>query len=146
MLRMLRIPEAAKKYSITDLEMFGLAINIASFAHLLKRVDFDAVVNHLAIAYIMKSKAEPASNRIKRLLEILSAYSFDLYYIKDMVLSDFLSRQHGNSSNPHEIILFHSIWGKYCNKTTKTIPKPSWYKLGFKAKQRMQEHQTHVVV
>ena len=101
-----RMPEAEKSYSITELEMCGLAINIASFAHLLKRVNFDAVVGHLAIVHIMKSKAEPASNRIKRLLEILSAYSFNLYYFKgkDMVLSDFLSRQHGDSSNLHEII------------------------------------------
>ena len=41
--------------------------------------------------HIMKSKAEPATTQIKRLLELLSAYSFNLYYIKgkDMVLSDF---------------------------------------------------------
>ena len=51
-----RMPEAARNYSITELEMCGLAINIASFAHLLKRVDFDAVVDHLAITHIMKSK------------------------------------------------------------------------------------------
>ena len=44
-----RMPEAAKNYSITELEMCGLAINIASFAHLLKRVDFDAVVKLLWI-------------------------------------------------------------------------------------------------
>ena len=31
-----RMPEAAKSYSITELEMCSLAINIASFAHLLK--------------------------------------------------------------------------------------------------------------
>ena len=31
-----RLPEAAKNYSITELELCGLAINIASFAHLLK--------------------------------------------------------------------------------------------------------------
>ena len=67
------MPEAAKNYSITELEICGLAINITSFAHLLKRVDFDAVVNHLAITHIMKSKMEPATNRIKRLLEILSS-------------------------------------------------------------------------
>ena len=86
-----RMPEAAKNYSITELEMCGLAINIASFAHLLKRGDFDAVVAHLVIMHIMKSKMEPATNRIKRLLEILSSYSFNLYYIKgkDMILSDF---------------------------------------------------------
>ena len=32
-----RLPEAAKNYSITEFEMFKLAINIVSFAHLLKR-------------------------------------------------------------------------------------------------------------
>ena len=54
----------------------------------------------------MKSKAEPATTRIKRLLELLSSYSFNLYYIKgkDMVLSDVLSRQKTDDSNPHEII------------------------------------------
>ena len=32
-----RLPEAAKRYSITELELCGLAINIASFSHLLKK-------------------------------------------------------------------------------------------------------------
>ena len=56
--------------------------------------------------HIMRSKAEPATTRIKRLLELLSSYSFNLYYIKGkgMVLSDFLSRQKTDNSNPHEII------------------------------------------
>ena len=58
-----RMPEATRNYSITELEMCTLAINIASFTHLLKRVDFDAVVDHLAITHIMKSKMEPATNR-----------------------------------------------------------------------------------
>ena len=85
------MPEAAKNYSITELEMCGLAMNIATFLHLLKKVDFDAIVDHLAITHIMRSKAEPATTQIKRLLELLSPYSFNLYYIKgkDMVLSDF---------------------------------------------------------
>ena len=101
-----RMPEAAKNYSITELEMCGLAINIATFSHLLRKVDFDAVVDHLAIMHIMKSKMEPATNRIKRLLEVSSSCSFNLYYIKskDMVLSDFLSRQMGDKSDPHQII------------------------------------------
>ena len=101
-----RLPEAVCNYSITELEMCGLAINIASFAHLLKKVDFDAVVDHLAITHIMRSKVEPATTRIKRLLEVLSTYSFNLYYVKgkDMILSDFHSRQNVDDSNPHEII------------------------------------------
>ena len=88
-----RLPEAAKDYSITELEKCGLAINIVSFAHLLKKIDFDAIVDHLALVHILKSRAEPTTTRIKRLLEVLSAYSFNLYYMKgkDMILSDFLS-------------------------------------------------------
>ena len=38
------LPEATKSYSITELELCGLAINIASFSHLLKRVDFGAIM------------------------------------------------------------------------------------------------------
>ena len=100
------MPEAAKNYSITELEMCRLAMNIATFSHLLKKVDFNAVVDHFIISHIMRSKAEPATTRIKRLIELLGPYSFNLYYIKgkDMVLSDFLSRQKMDDSNPHKII------------------------------------------
>ena len=44
-----RLPEAAQNYSITKFEMHGLAINIASFVHLLTKVDFDTIVDHLAL-------------------------------------------------------------------------------------------------
>ena len=104
-----RMPEAARNCSITELEMCGLVINIASFAHL----DYDAVVDHLVITHLMKSKMEPATNRIKRLLGVLSLSSFNLYYIKgkDMVLSDFLSRQIEDDSNTHKIIpISFNIW------------------------------------
>ena len=43
-----RLPESAKSYSITELELCGLEINIASFSHLLKRVDFDVIVRLLS--------------------------------------------------------------------------------------------------
>ena len=58
-----RMPEAAKNYSIIELEMCRLAMNIATFSHLLKKVDFDVVVDHLAITHIMRSKAEPTTTR-----------------------------------------------------------------------------------
>ena len=88
-----RLAEATKSYSITELELCGLAINIASFSHLLKRVDFDAIVEPLAVMHIIKSKMEPVTMRIKRLLELISSYSFNLYYMKgkDMILSHFPS-------------------------------------------------------
>ena len=52
------------------------------------------IVDHLALMHIIKSKAEPTTIRIKRLAELLSSYSFNVYYIKgkNMILSDFLSR------------------------------------------------------
>ena len=100
-----KLPEAEKNYSITELEMCVLAINITNFVHLLKKVDLDAIVDHLALIHILKNKAEPPTTRIKRLLEVLSAYSFNLYYMKGKdILNDFWSRQRTDSNNPHEIM------------------------------------------
>ena len=114
--------------------MCGLVINITSFAHLLKRVDFDAVVDHLALVHILKSKTEPATTRIKRFLEVLSAYSFNLYYMKgkDMILSDFLSRQRIDKSNPHEIIPI--------SFDMKAILKDKYYNVGNETKYLVQTH------
>ena len=50
--------EAVRSYSITELELCSLAINIANFSHLLKRVDFNAIVDHLALTHIIESKTE----------------------------------------------------------------------------------------
>ena len=77
-------------------------------------------VDHLAFIHIIKSKAEPATTRIKRLLELISSYSFNLYYMKgkDMILSDFLLRQTHDNSNPHDIIpvsfkMHNTLHGNY---------------------------------
>ena len=101
-----RLPEATRNYSITELELYGLAINIVSFSHLLKGADFDAIVDHLALTHIIKSKTESATAKIKRLLELIISYSFNLYHIegKYMILSDFLPRQVHDDSNPHKKI------------------------------------------
>ena len=74
--------------------------------NLLAKVDFDCTEDHLALTYIMKSKTELASARIKRLLEVLSAYSFNLYNMKEkeMTLNDFLSRIKEDKLKLHEII------------------------------------------
>ena len=141
-----RMPEAARNYSITELEMCGLAINIASFTHILKRVDFDAVVDHLPITHIMKSKMEPATNRIKRLLEVLSSYYFNLYYIKikDMILSDFLSRQIEDDSNPHEIIpISFNIW-EILQESNHNIVSDT-YKVQMRAQAKAQANAPAVV-
>ena len=101
-----RLAKAVISYSVTELELCGLAINIASFSHLLKRLDFDAIIDHLALTHIIKSNAELVTTRIKRLLELIRLYSFNSYYMKGkgMILSNFLSRQTHDDSDPHDII------------------------------------------
>ena len=88
------LPEACSRYSVTELEMTGLLVNMNLWKNLLKHREFDAAVDHAAVAQIMKAKTEPATTRIMRLLDRLSACSFNLYYVKgrDMILSDYLSR------------------------------------------------------
>ena len=101
-----RLPEAVRSYSITELELCGLAVNIVSFSLLLKRVDFNVIVDHLALTCIIKSKAEAVTTRIKRLLELISSFSFNLYYMKgnNMIKSGFPSKQIHDDSDPHDII------------------------------------------
>ena len=61
------MPEAAIHLSIAGLELHLLTINIVNFTHLLKKLNSDAIADHLALPHIIKSKAEPDTNRIKRL-------------------------------------------------------------------------------
>ena len=100
------LPEACKNYSVTELQMTGLALNIHLWKHLLLRVEFDCAVDHRALPYIMKSKNLPATGRIIRLLEHLSGYCFNLYYVKgkDMILCDYLSRIAVDKGDPGEVI------------------------------------------
>ena len=81
-----RLPPATANYSITELELLGLCVNISQFKHLLAKVDFNCMVDNLALTYIMGNKTETASTRIKRLLEVLNAYLFNLYYMKGNIL------------------------------------------------------------
>ena len=54
----------------------------------------------------MKAKTLPATTRIMRLLEILSGYAFNLYFVKgkDIKICDFLSRIDVDRGNPGEVI------------------------------------------
>ena len=100
------LPEACLRYSVTELEMTGLLINMGLWKNILKHREFDAAVDHVAVTQILKAKTEPASNRIMRLLDRLSAYSFNLYYLKgkDMILADYLSRNRNENEDPADLI------------------------------------------
>ena len=73
---------------------------------LLKHRELDAAVDHVAVAQIMKAETEPATTRIMRLLDRLSAYSLNPYCVKgrDMILSDYLSRHRQKDLDPSELI------------------------------------------
>ena len=64
------------------------------------------MVDHVAVTQILKAKTELASNRIMRLLDHLSTYSFNLYYLKgkDMILADYLSRHCNEDEDPLDLI------------------------------------------
>ena len=100
-----KLTGAARGYS--ELELFGLAINIHTFKHLLKHATFTVVIDHSALTYIMKSKKQPPTLRLQKLIEKLSAFSFRVHFMKgkDMFVSDFLSRHPGDDRYPQNEII-----------------------------------------
>ena len=97
-----RLPEAVANYSISELELTGVMANVATFKHLLRNVYCD----HSALVHILKAKREPPTLRLKKLIENLSEYKFDIYFLKgkEMHISDFLSRHPDDEGSPNEII------------------------------------------
>ena len=89
-----RLPQSAKNISVTELELTGLLVNIHSFMQLLCKRYFEVLVDHKAIKYMIKSKTESPTTRLKTLLLKLSEYTIDLKYQKgsEMHNSDTLSR------------------------------------------------------
>ena len=104
-----KLPEAVQRYSISELELTGIMANVAAFKHLLRNANFTVYSDHSALIHILKAKREPPTLRIKKLVENLSEYKFDIKFIngrsKEMTISDFLSRHPDNDTDsPHEII------------------------------------------
>ena len=53
-----RLPESAKNFGVTALELTGLLVNIHGFMQLLCNSYFEVPVDHKAIEYMIKSKTE----------------------------------------------------------------------------------------
>ena len=51
-----KLPAAAKNYSITELELFGLVINIHAFKELLFGRYFECFCDHSALTYIFRAR------------------------------------------------------------------------------------------
>ena len=67
-----RLPQSAKNLGVTELELTGLLVNIHGFMQLLSNRYFEVLVNHKAIEYMIKSKTESLTIRLKTLLLKLS--------------------------------------------------------------------------
>ena len=97
-----RLPQLAKNFCITELELTGLLVNIHGSMQLLCNRYFEVLVNHKAIEYMIRSKTESPTTRLKTLLLKLSEYTIDLKYQKgsEMHTSDALSRLQNITDTP----------------------------------------------
>ena len=58
------LPPACANYSVSELEMSSLLVNIYLWQHLIHETEFDVAMDHQALVYIMKGKTAPATKRI----------------------------------------------------------------------------------
>ena len=77
-----RLPKSTKNFGVTELELTGLLVNIHGFMQLLHNRYFEVLVDHKTIKYMIKSKTESPTTRLKTLLLKLSEYTIDLKYQK----------------------------------------------------------------
>ena len=63
-----RLPPSAKNFGVTELELTGLLVNIHGFIQLLNNRYFEVLVDHKATEYMIKSKTESPTTRLKTLL------------------------------------------------------------------------------
>ena len=102
-----KLPPAAIRYSISELQLCGLAVNIHSFKHILRNTDLTEIIDHSALLYILNAKREPPTLRLRKLTDVLSLLSFKVKFLrgKDMTVSDFISRHPGQDlASQNEII------------------------------------------
>ena len=99
-----RLPKLAKNFGVTELELTRLLVNIHGFMQLLCNRYFELLVDHKAIKYMIKSKTESPTTRLKTLLLKLSEYTIELKYQKGskMHTSDTLSRLHNFTDTPDQ--------------------------------------------
>ena len=97
-----RLPTSAENFGVTELELTGLLVNIHGFMQLLHNWYFEVLLDHKAIEYMVQSKTETLTTRLKTLLLKLSEYTIDLKYQKgsEMHTSDALSRLHNLTDTP----------------------------------------------
>ena len=148
-----KLPEAAKNYSITELELFGLVINIHAFRQLLSHVYFECFCDHSAITYILTSKKKIATRRIQKLIEQLMQFNFSIYYLPGtkMHIADMLSRLAGKDLDPPDKVIpisfnaMQSSQPRRCSPRIKKQPIQTSYPAG-KVDRTLSAYQPQVLL
>ena len=105
-----KLSEAARNYSVTELELHGMYLNILAFRYLLRSVTFEVITDHSSLVNISKSKTEPPI-RLQKLFERLSDYKFVIKYKKgkELVIVDYFSRNPSTNVDDNAPIAFPLI-------------------------------------
>lgn len=102
-----KLPAAARNYSITELELFGLVINVHAFKEQLTGIYFECYCDHSALTYILNSKKRIVTKRLERLVWLLNRFNFSIYYLpgQKMHVADVLSRLAGRDLDPPDKVI-----------------------------------------
>ena len=80
-----KLPLSAQRYSISELELTGIYANVLAFKQLLRNVHFTLYCDHSALVHIMNGKKEPPTLRLKKLIENLSDFKFDIKFLRGKI-------------------------------------------------------------
>ena len=125
-----KLPKAALNYSVTELELTGMCINIYSFRQPLTNIYFQVFVDHSAITHIFNSTKMPPTRRIQRLIEHLLPFNFTVHFLNGnkMHIADILSRLAGKDLEPPDKIIPISFLPAVTRGMTRRLsqspPKP----------------------
>ena len=102
-----KLPKAVQNYSVTELELFGLVVNIYAFKQLLTNVYFEVFCDHSTIVQILNGKKKLPTRRIQRLIEHLLPFNFTVQYLpgNKMHIADILSRLAGKDLEPSDQLI-----------------------------------------
>jgi hypothetical protein len=118
--------DAASRYSISELELFGIKIAVKAFRHMLRGHHFQIVSDHSSLVQIVKSKNIIPTTRMCKILENLLDYHFDLVYKKgsEHVIPDFLSRCPMTPIDDEEPIFFSLLQNSPASQEQYKYTKP----------------------
>ena len=102
-----KLPKAVKNYSVTELKLFGLVVNIYAFKQLLTNVYFELFCDHSAIVQILNGKKKLPTRRIQRFIEHLLPFNLTVQYLpgSKMHTADILSRLAGKDLEPFDPLI-----------------------------------------